>query len=350
MAKLAAAKTRAYLKKPDPAHHAMLLYGPDATQISARRDEALRALLGGATDDPFRFMRLEADAVRRDPALLADEVNGMSFGGGDRVILLAGAADGTTAAIGAALETMAGGAVLIVTAGQLAASSKLRKLFEGAGNAVALPFYPAEGAALETEFSAMLGALGAPPVGPDARAALGDVLAGFQFGEAERFAETLALYVADEDEVTAEAVLACAPPAAEADFDTAIQAVAQGRPRAIPSLVDRLDGQGASLPGLIRVLALYFQRLHRAQATMDAEGIDAGAAMRKLRPPIFWKLQDTFSAQLRAWPRGAVEEALAQIGGLEADLRSGRTFPERALIERALMRIAMTAPGARGGR
>ncbi len=348
MAKLAASRSRGYLKKPDPAHHALLLYGPDATQIAARRDEAIRARLGGALDDPFRFARLEADAVRRDPALLMDEVNGMSFGGGDRVIALNGATDSTTAAIASALETMAGGAVLIVTGGQLAASSKLRKLFEGADNAVALPFYPAEGAALETEFSAMLGALGAPPVGPDARAALTDVLAGFQFGEAERFAETLALYTMEDNAVTAEAVLACAPPAAEADFDTAIQAVAQGRPRAIPSLMERLEAQGASLAGLIRVLALYFQRLHRAQAMMDAEGIDAGAAMGKLRPPIFWKLRDTFSAQLRAWPRGAVEEALGQIGSLEADLRSGRALPERAMIERALMRIAMTAPGARG--
>ena len=349
MAKLAASRSRGYLKKPDLAHHAMLLYGPDATQVAARRDEAIRAQLGGATDDPFRFVRLEGDAVRRDPAMLMDETGSMSFGGGDRVIALVGATDATTAAIKPALETMAGGALLIVTAGQLAASSKLRKLFEGAVNAVALPFYPAEGAALEAEFSAMLGELGAPPVGPDARAALGEVLAGFQFGEAERFAETLALYALEEDTVTAAAVLACAPPAAEADYDTAIQAVAMGRPRAIPSLVERLEAQGSGLAGLIRVLALYFQRLHRAQAVMEAEGIDAGAAMGKLRPPIFWKLRDTFASQLRAWPHGAVEEALAQIDGLEADLRSGRTLPERALIERALMRIAMTAPGARRG-
>lgn len=348
MAKLAASRTRGYLKRPDPAHHAMLLYGPDATQIAARRDEAIRARLGGALDDPFRFARLEGDAVRRDPALLMDEVNGMSFGGGDRVVLLNGATDATTAAIKTALETMAGGAVLVVTGGQLAASSKLRKLFEGADNAVALPFYPAEGAALEAEFSGILGELGAPPVGPDARAALGQVLAGFQFGEAERFAETLALYTLEEETVTAEAVLACAPPAAEADFDTAIQAVAQGRPRALPSLIERLEAQGSSLPGLIRVLALYFQRLHRAQAMMEMDGMDPAAAMGKLRPPIFWKLRDTFASQLRAWPHRAVEDALTQIGALEAEMRSGRSLPERALIERALMRIAMTAPGARG--
>lgn len=335
------------MRKPDSGHRAILLYGQDDTQVGARRDELIRTLLGG-DDDPFRFVRLGFDAVKRDSALLGDEVTALSFGGGDRVVLLTGATDAATAVVGEALSVIDDGTTLVVTAGSLAASSKLRKLFEGSDKAVALPFYPAEGAALETEFTARLSELGAPPMGMDARNVLGSVLAGFQFGEAERFAETLALYSLHDEEVTVEAVLACAPPAAEADFDSAIQAVAQGKPRIIPSLIDRLDTQGSSLPGLVRVLSMYFQRLHRAQSAMDGEGVDAGSAMAALRPPVFWKLRETFSAQLRAWPRSGVEDALGQIGELEGALRSGRTLPDRALIERALMRIAMSAPGARG--
>jgi DNA polymerase-3 subunit delta len=337
VAKVAANRARAYLQSPDSAHRALLLYGPDATQITARRDDLVRGLLGGADDDPCRRARRDGDQVRRDGALLADELGALAFGGGDRVVVVNGATDGAAKTVAEVLDTIDTGVTLVLTAGPLAASSKLRKLFEGAGNAVALPFYPPEGSALEAEFGAMLGAQGAPPVGPEARGALAGVLAGFQFGEAERFAEVLALYVEGEDEVTAEAVFACAPPAAEADFDTAIQAVAGGQPRAIPSLVD----------GLLRVLSMHFQRLHRAQAVMEREGVDAGAAMSKLRPPVFWKLRDSFAGQIRAWPHGGVEDALTQIGALEADLRSGRTLPERAMIERVLMRIAMTAPGAR---
>lgn len=343
--KIAGNRAKAYLANPDTAHHAMLLYGPDATQVAARRNEVVRTLLGG-DDDPFRLARLENDQIKRDPAALLDEVNGLSFGGGSRVIVLNMATDAATAGLKTALEEIQSGTTLIVTAGVLAASSKLRKLFEGAGNAGAVPLYPLEGTALEAEFSAMLRTLGAPPIDSDARGALALVLSGFQHGEAERFAETLALYTLHDDAVTTEAVSACAPPAAEADFDETIQAVAQGMPRRIPSLIDRLDSQGASLAGLIRVLSLYFQRLHRAQAAMEG-GADAQAAMSKLRPPIFWKLKDVFASQLRAWPRPGVEEALNQLGGLEADLRSGKTLPDRALIERVLMRIAMSAPGSR---
>lgn len=348
MTKIAASRARAYIARPDPAHHAILLYGQDDTQVIAARDTLVSGLLGG-DDDPFRLARLSFDAVKRDTALLIDEVTALSFGGGDRVVVLTGATDAAAAPIKTTLEVMNGGATLIVTAGTLAASSKLRKLFEGSGKAASLPFYPAEGASLESDFTARLSDLGAPPISTEARNALGTVLAGFQYGETQRFAETLALYAHGEDHIDAEAILACAPPAAEADFDTAIQAVAAGRPRALPSLIDRLDMQGASLPGLIRVLSLYFQRLHRAQASMAGEGVDAGTAMGELRPPIFWKLRDTFAAQLRSWPHQGVEDALAQLGGLEAMLRSGKTQPDRALIERTLMRIAMSAPGARRG-
>ena len=346
MAKLQAARVAGYLQKPDPGHRAFLIYGPDPTLVTERRDALVLRLLG-ATDDPFRLARLAADSLKRDAALLSDELNAVAFGGGGRVVVVDRATDALAKAAGEALEAMPTDAALIITADALAASSKLRKLIEGHGAAVALPCYPAEGAALESEFVRWLEGLGAPPPDREARRALGGVLTGLQHGEAQRFAETLALHATGEAAIDAEAVLACAPPAAETDFDTAIQAVAQGRARALPELIDRLDAQGASLAGLIRVLSLYFQRLHRAQALMQSEGLDAGGAMGRLRPPVFFKLRDTFAAQLRAWPRPGVEAALVQLGALEAQLRSGRPHPERALIERVLMRVAMSAPGAR---
>lgn len=345
MAKLSANRSAGYVTKPDPAHIAVLLYGPDPTLVADRREALVRTLLGAA-DDPFRLARLTPDAIRKDPAALSDECNAISFGGGDRVIVLTGATDALTPAIKSAIDQMAGGAVLIVAADALSGGSKLRKLIEGEDRAVALPFYPAEGRALEEEVTAALRALGAPPLEGDAARALGDVLHGVQHGEAMRFAEVLALCAADGDAITAEHVLSSAPPAAEADFEAGIQAVTQGRVRDLPGLFDRFEAQAASLPGLVRVLTMHMARLHRAQSLM-AEGMDASTAMGKLRPPVFWKTRDSFAAQLRAWPRVAVEEAFAQLAGLEGTLRSGAALPERALIERTLMRIAMTAPGAR---
>lgn len=346
MAKLPASRASGYIAKPDPAHRAILLYGPDPTLVADKRETLVRVLLG-TDDDPFRLARLTGDAIRRDPASLSDECNAISFGGGDRVIVLTEATDGVTPAVKSAIEAMMGGAVLIVSADALSAGSKLRKLFEGDDAAMALPFYPAEGSALSDEVAAALARLEAPPLDTEARQALTAALAGVQHGEAMRFAEVLALYATGEEAITAEAVAACAPPAAEADFDAGIQAVARGKARDLPGLFDRFEAQGTSLPGLIRVLSMHMARLHRAQAMMQDDGLDAQAAMGKLRPPVFWKAKESFAAQLRSWPRKAVEDALSQLSALESELRSGKPLPNRALIERTAMRIAMTAPGNR---
>lgn len=345
MAKLSANRSAGYIARPDPQHSAILLYGPDPT-LTADRREALVKLLLGADDDPFRLARLTGDSVKKDPASLSDECNAISFGGGDRVIVLTGTTDAATPAIKSAIEQMIGGARLVITADALSGGSKLRKLIEAEDRAMALPFYPAEGAALEGEVTEALRRLNAPPLDPDATRALGDVLQGVGHGEAMRFAEVLALAAADGDAITAEDVITSAPPAAEADFEAGIQAVTQGRPRELPGLFERFEAQAASLPGLVRVLTMHMARLHRAQALM-ADGMDAQTAMGKLRPPVFWKSRDSFAAQLRAWPRPAVEDAFGQLAKLEETLRSGTALPERALIERTLMRIAMTAPGAR---
>ena len=345
MAKLSANRSNGYIAKPDSHHIAILLYGPDPTLTADRREALIKVLLG-ADDDPFRLARLFADAVKKDAASLSDECNAISFGGGDRVIVLTGVTDALTPTIKSAMDQMPGGAVLIVTADALSGGSKLRKLIEGDDRAMALPFYPAEGAALEGEVTAVLRQLGAPPLEGDAARVLGDVLQGVGHGEAMRFAEVLALAAADNDSITAEDIFSIAPPAAEADFEAGIQAVTQGRARDLPGLFDRFEAQAASLPGLVRVLTMHMARLHRAQALMS-EGMDVQTAMGKLRPPVFWKTRDSFAAQLRAWPRVGVEDAFAQLAGLEGTLRSGSAIPERALIERTLMRIAMTAPGAR---
>jgi len=345
MAKLSANRSAGYVSKPDPQHSAILLYGPDPTLVSDKRETLVKTLLG-ADDDPFRLARLTADVIKKDPAALSDECNAISFGGGDRVIVLSGATDALTSAIQTAIDQMVGGAVLVVTADALSGGSKLRKMIEKEDRAMALPFYPAEGAALEGEVASALRSLGAPPLDGDAARALGDVLQGVQHGEAMRFAEVLALAAADGDVITADDVMTTAPPAAEADFEAGIQAVTQGRARELPGLFDRFEAQAASLSGLVRVLTLHIARLHRAQSLM-AGGMDAQTAMGKLRPPVFWKTRDSFASQLRAWPRPAIEDAYAQLADLEEKLRSGKPFPERALIERTLMRIAMTAPGAR---
>ena len=80
--------------------------------------------------------------LRKDPARLVDAIKAVSFFPGPRVAFVEDANDTAAPAVLAALEDWApGDAQIIVTAGQLKASSKIRKAFENHPNAYAVGIY-----------------------------------------------------------------------------------------------------------------------------------------------------------------------------------------------------------------
>ena len=77
----------------------------------------------------------------------------------------------------------------------------------------------------------------------------------------------------------------------------------------------------------------------------ETASVAFAAMLRSLRPPIFFKHQDRFLAELRQWPP---RRALAALGLLlEAERQCKRTgFPDHTLCSEVLLRLARGA-GAR---
>ena len=131
-----------YFKRPDPDRTGLLIYGGDAMRVALRRQEVIAALIGPNGDDEMRLSRISAAELRKDKAMLGDAIKAQSFFPGPRVAFVEDATDVVTLMITDALEDWApGDAQVIVTAGALKASSKLRKLFEGHKNAYAAGIY-----------------------------------------------------------------------------------------------------------------------------------------------------------------------------------------------------------------
>lgn len=320
---------------------AVLFHGPDGGLTAQARSEALKAILGAATDDPFRRSDVAAEALRKTPALLADECAALAFGGGSRVVTLDNATDGLSGTISEALGLIAEETFLIVTAGSLTGASKLKKLFEGAKEAGALALYPAEGAALGDLAAEEIRRLGGPEASRETRAALAQALGGASHGEAMRFAEILALYKqGDASPLTPEDVAALAPGAAESGADDLAMALAEGKAGEVPRLLDGFAAQGGTPAQALRAAIRHFTRLRSAQAVAEREGIPVDSALERLRPPVFFKIKPAMAAQARGWPPQALEAALMGLAEAEAASRRGGRKPEETLIARALLRAA----------
>jgi DNA polymerase-3 subunit delta len=79
----------------------------------------------------------------------------------------------------------------------------------------------------------------------------------------------------------------------------------------------------------------HFRQLHTVAS--DPGGLGA------LRPPVFGPRRDKLARQAGNWGRDRLERALTALTDTDLQMRSSGATPDRALMERALIRLAMMA-------
>ena len=336
--KLSTRDAPGYFAKPDPNSAGLLIYGPDAMRIALRRQEVIKALIGEAGEEEMRLTRIPAGDLRKDPAQVLDALKAVSFFPGPCAVFVEGATDQTAPPILAALEEwQPGDAQLIVTAGQLRATSKLRKGFEGHKAAYATGIYDDPPGREEIERTLAQAGIRVPDRG--IMTALTDLARTIDPGDFRQTMEKLALYKLDDATPLGVAdIAACTPASTEADLDDILHVVAEARAPEIGPLLRRLQAQGANPVSLIIAATRHFRVLHAAVS--DPEGAARGIA--RIRPPIFGPRRDRMLRQAQGWGVHKLETALGVLTDTDLTLRSAaQTAPQMALVERAFIRVAM---------
>ncbi|MGA9250836.1 MAG: DNA polymerase III subunit delta [Roseobacter sp.] len=330
--KLSTRDSVGYFTNPDPTKTGTLIYGNDAMRVALKRQQLIEALLGPGADEEMRLTRLGGGDLRKDPALLLDAIKAVGFFPGARAVFVEEANENTAPAILNALdEWQSGDSQIIVTAGALKPTSKLRKTFEAHPNAYAVGIY--DNPPTRAEIEAALKDAGFEMPQADVMAALTDLAQAIDPGDFRQTLEKLSLYKwQDPQPVTIQDILACAPTSTEADVDDVLMVVAEARAQDIGPMMQKLAAQGANPVGLCIGAMRHFRALHRAAC--DTSG----------RPTIFGPNRDRMLAQSRKWGAVKLETALTVLTDTDLQLRSaGQHAPGMALVERAFIRLAMLA-------
>lgn len=336
--KLQARDASRYFARPDADKTGLLIFGADTMRVAMKRQQVIAALIGPQGEEEMRLARIAAADLRKDPAMLLDAIKAQGFFPGPRVAFVEDATDGMTDVIATALADWApGDAQVIVTAGQLNAKSKLRQLFEKHPNAYAAGIY--DDPPSREEIEAELTRAGLTNLDGHAMTDLAALARELDPGDFRQTMEKLALYkLGDDTAVTSEDIAACAPASTEADLDDALNIVAEGRAQEIGPVMARLDAQGMQPVTLCIGATRHFRTLYAAAS--DPGGAAQGIA--RMRPPIFGPRRDRMLRQAQAWGAPRLETALTILTDTDLSLRSaGQTAPQMALVERALIRLAM---------
>ncbi|MCH8168139.1 MAG: DNA polymerase III subunit delta [Proteobacteria bacterium] len=350
--KLAGARAAAFCARPGPEMlgrmAGALLHGPDAGLVALRRRELVDVLTEG---DDLRLTRLEPAAALKDPAGIDAALRARGFFPGRRVVLIEGARDTLAGPLKAILAATGSGdsspravedAFLVVTASSLAARSALRRLFEGAGGLASLGLYPEPPG--EAELARLLRSAGlGDGLTPEAGQDLAVVASLIDRGALLQLIEKISVFALDRDQPLGQAELApLLPAAADSELDRLVVAVAEGRAEAVGPLIGRLAAAGIGVAGMLIATGRHFRQLLALAAARD--GIDS--ALGRLRPPAFGPRRRALAAQTRRWGPGRLETANRLLFRADRTLRSAGGRPDRALVERCLIRLAMMA--ARG--
>lgn len=345
MVKVTPREAERFCQKPPSQIRAVLLYGPDQ---GLARERALALAAGVApADDPFRRAELGAKTLGDDPARLADEAAAIAFGGGRRVVMVRDATDGLAKLFQQFLAAPPGDALIVVEAGDLGPRG-LRKVFEDARLGAAVACYRDEGEALRQVVESHLAATGWQPT-PDALAYLLANL-GSDRRLTRQELDKLVTYLGaappgGRGRVSLDDVAAVVGDTAERQLDDLTQAMAEGDVAGLLRDLGRARGEGTAAISILRAASRHMQRLHQLRGFM-AEGLDAGEAVKRLRPPVFWKAAAPLARQAERWDAPRLAAALNRL--LEAEAACKTTgSPADLLAERALVEIAARAAATR---
>lgn len=321
-----------FIAKPPAAIKAVLIYGPDAGQVQLYRKQLLHAVLENP-DDPFAMTELAYSDVKEQPSLLGSAMMARSFGVERSAIVIRLESATVVKDVLEVMVTASTPNLLIVTAGELAPSSALRKAFEKEDHLAALACY------VDDERSA----------GEFVRQRL--AASGFRYDNevitllTSRFAgdrmimqseiEKLLLYMGEERYITADAVLEVIEDSKEASLDDFCMAVASRQQRKVEETLSRLEKEGVAMVMVLRSLLRHMMRLQEAKLKME-QGSDVQAAMRTLKPPVFFKQAPLFQKQLGQWTLAQLHQMICELVDMEIEAK--RSSVPVLLTKQLLMR------------
>lgn len=340
------AEAARFLRRPDPATRAFLVFGPDRARVEEAAGALTRFALG-ADADPLNLTRLGEDDLRRDKARLADEVAAQSLLGGARVVRVRIEGDTHADQITPLLAEIAAGApmgaALVLEGGDLKGGSKIRKAFEDPKpTLVSMAFYEESAEELGAFAHALL-AEAQIEFEPSARegflATLPDDRGGIR-GEIEKialFAHGLGRPLDDAD------VRALSVAANESELDDAAMAALAGRGDVAARTLDRVGATNGVT--LLKALERKLLRLAEAHVLM-ARGESRSEVGGKLRPPVFWKERDAFAQQLGVWSAARVQAGLARLWAAELACKAAGA-PSVLIAAQCFAEVARLASSAR---
>ncbi len=329
----------AFLENPPDTVTAVLFHGNDFGLISERAKK-FAGKFKNDLDDVFSVARLSGEMLVGETGLIADTADVIPAFGDLRLVLVKGRGTELLAACKLALARPVDGAMIIVEATETSTKHAIVKLFETNKNAASVGCY-ADGI---NEIRTLATSIFAVDNIKVSRNAL-DIIVhrlGSDHALSRQEIGKLALMVGPDGTLNADDVHIALGDSANLAIDDIADALASGAVGLLQLSLQKAWHEDANAIMIVRGCQNYFRQLGLAGYAL-AEGQPAQNAIRNLRPPPHFKLQDRLQTHLRRWQPKLAMDIVNRLQDIELQLKSQR-LNDQVFAAQSLLGICLRAP------
>jgi DNA polymerase-3 subunit delta len=316
-------------------YFACLIYGPDVGGVSNLANKIAKKIVTDPSD-AFSTTNLDNERIANEPTLIYDEMSSISFFGGRKLIYFKNA-DGSKETLEAIKNTAEGlpnsakkGSFLLVTAGDLATTSALRKFFESNNETLCIACYVED----EKDLSAKIMRIFAQKGLKSKERGIIEYLADSCQGDSkiiEHEIEKLEIYLGDRKEVSLNDVILTTGNTTETDIQDICDLVCSGNKIQAEIALRKALESGIQPIAIIRSLQRYIEKLQICSTRIQSERKTADEVISLLRPPVFYKRIPAFKAHINfiaKKPSNDVWKSYKLLYEAEEELKTSGSEPE----------------------
>ena len=335
--KIAPQQIPSFLSKPPDKIYAVLFHGSDAGRRSSRAHQ-LATYYNDDLDDVFSVTRISGASLGGEASKIVDAAAEIPLFG-TRLVLVKANGSELLDACKPLLAQPVNDAIVIIDASDTTTKHAVVKLFETSDIAAAIGCYPDNDADIR-KLAQSIFCKDNVSVDRDGLALIASKL-GSDHAATRIELEKLALLAGPGGTLTLDVISQALGDSAVLAVEDVATAIANGN---VPALSDALRKawlEEANCVMILRGCQTYFNQLGALGYAVSA-GQSTQNAVRSLRPPVHFKLQDTLVRHLKNWQPWRCMDMVNRLQDIEINIKS-KTVAERTLTSQSLLGLCLRA-------
>jgi len=335
--KIAPRQIASFLNKPPTTICAVLLHGSDAG-LRGSRARQLATLYNDNLDDVFSVSRISGSALGDEPGKIADAAAEIPMFG-TRLVLVKATGNELLDPCKLLLARPINDAMVIIDASDTTTKHAVVKLFDNADCAASIGCYPDSSGDIR-QLATSLFRQDNISLDKDALDLICSRL-GNDHAATKAELEKLALLAGPNGHLTGEIIATALGDSAVLAIDDVAEAVASGEVKKLSAALHKAWLEDANCVMIIRGCQTYFGQLRMIGHAINA-GQSPQQAVRTLRPPVHFKLQDALIRQARRWRPDRSMDILNRLQDIEINIKS-KGIDDRTLTAQSLLGLCLRA-------